>query len=107
MPTLSVGRKRARITLEQPSESVTSGEATVVWTTMATVWAEYEGLGGTALGIAAEADARFTIWYRSDILRTWRIGLSGTARKFVMVTPPQDRTGAKYEMVILAKEDLA
>jgi SPP1 family predicted phage head-tail adaptor len=101
------GDLRTLLTLEQPSETVVSGEATVVWTSMASVWAKYEGLGGTALGLSAEADARFTIRYRSDILRTWRIGLSGTARKFALVVPPQDRTGAKSEMVIFANEILA
>lgn len=107
-PSELVGLKNWQLTLESPADTVDgSGNATVVWTVAVTVWGEYEGLGGTILGTTAEGDARFTIWYRTDITPRWRIGLSGTARKFAIVTPPQDRDGRRYEMVILAKEILA
>ena len=103
-----VGTKNRRLTFEAPSDVVDgSGNATKVWTVVRSVWGKFEGLGGTILGTTAQGDARFTIWYASDITPRWRIGLSGTNRKFVMVTPPQDRDGLKVEMVILAKEILA
>ncbi len=109
MPSRSledVGVKNRRITLESPSQNVVSGNATPVWTTVRSVWAEFEGLGGTILGLTAEGDARFRIWYASDITPRWRIGLSGTTRKFV-IQSIRDPDGRKVEMVILAREVLA
>lgn len=102
----SVGSKNRRLTLESPSQTVASGVASQVWTSQASVWGQFEGLGGTILGTTAEGDARFTIWYRSDITPRWRIGLSGTNRKFA-IQSIRDPDGRKYEMVILAKEVLA
>lgn len=104
-PTRDVGSKNRRLTLESPSETVSSGDATVVWTTVRSVWGQFEGLGGTILGTSAEGDARFTIWYASDITARWRLGLSGTNRKFA-IQAIRDPDGMKYEMLVMAKEIL-
>ena len=105
-PSLEVGTKNRRVTLESPSQSVSSGNATVTWTTQGTVWAEFEGLGGTILGTTAEGDARFRIWFRSDITPRWRIGLSGTNRKF-HIQSIRDPDGRRNELIIFAREVLS
>jgi SPP1 family predicted phage head-tail adaptor len=100
--TLEVGTKKRRLTLESPSE--TGGDAAVTWTTVATVWAEMLGLGGTELsGIEATVDYRFKIWYRNDINPRWRLGLVGTTRKLQIISA-FDPDGRSYELLIVARE---
>jgi SPP1 family predicted phage head-tail adaptor len=96
-----------RVTLELPSQSIASGNATPVWTTQDTAWAKMEGIGGTFAGLTMEADFRFTLRYRTDVTPRWRIGLSGTSRKFTIVRPPQNEDGKRVDLVIYAKEILA
>jgi SPP1 family predicted phage head-tail adaptor len=107
MPDALIGQKNRRITFILPGETIASGEATPTETVLATVWAEMEGRSGFNRDeLLAEADYRFTIWYRPDVTTRHRIGLSGTARRFKIVVPPLDPTGLKKEMVVLAKEIL-
>lgn len=100
----AVGVKNRRFTLELPSQTVVSGVATPVWTTIATIWGEFEGLGGTLLGTTAELDARIRVWYRTDITARCRLGLSGTTRKFALQAPPRDPTGRKDELILAVRE---
>lgn len=96
-----VGPKGKRITLESPSE--TGGDSAVTWTTVATVWAQMLGLGGTEQsGIDATADYRFVVWFRSDVTPRWRIGIGATRKLYIQsITDPD---GLGYEMLILARE---
>lgn len=98
------GVKNRRFTLELPSQTVVSGVATPVWTTIATIWGEFEGIRGTLLGMTAELDARIKVWYRSDITARCRLGLVGTTRKFLLQGPPQDPTGRKDELILPVRE---
>jgi len=102
MHTLEGAIKKRRLTLESPSE--TGGDAAVTWTTVATVWAEMLGLGGTELsGIEATVDYRFKIWYRNDINPRWRMGLVGTTRKLQIISA-FDPDGRSNELLIVARE---
>lgn len=101
---MRAGELRHRVTLEAPAETVTSGEATVPWPVRATVWAAMEGLTGTDRGgLTAEAEYRFKIRYRSDVVPQWRVGLVGTSRKFGMLSVV-DPDGRRRELVIIARE---
>lgn len=107
MPDALVGQKNRRIQFITIGETIASGEASPTETVFATVWAEMEGRSGFNRDeLLAEADYRFTVWYRSDVNTRMRIGLSGTTRRFKIVTPPLDPDGLKKEMVVLAKEIL-
>jgi SPP1 family predicted phage head-tail adaptor len=103
------GTMNRRITLESPSE--TGGDAVVSYTTQATVWAEVEGLSGAnRTGLMAEMAYRFTIRFRADLvsptipITKWRVGMSGTTRKFQITQPPLDPDGNKTRMVVMAQE---
>lgn len=105
---MQAGKLRHRLTLEAPGETLASGEPTIPWTTQATVWGSMEGLSGTSrTGITAESGVRFRIRYRSDITARWRIGLSGTSRKFQLVSPPIDEEGRRRDLVLVTQEQFA
>ena len=101
---MQAGKLRHRLTLEAPSETVSTGEPTVPWPVQATVWGSMEGLSGSdRTGIVSETSYRFKIRYRSDITPRWRIGLSGTERKF-QIFSLVDPDGRRREQVIVAQE---
>lgn len=101
---IQAGKLRHRLTLEEPAETVSAGEATVPWPTRAEVWGAMEGLTGTNRGgVTAEVEYRIRIRYRSDITPRWRVGLKGTDRKFGLLSVI-DPEGRKRELVLLARE---
>lgn len=105
---MQAGKLRHRLTLEEPNESTNTGDAVIPWNVRATVWGAMEGLSGTTrTGIAAESGVRFRIRYRSDITARWRVGLNGTSRKFLLVSPPIDEEGRRRELVLITQEKLA
>lgn len=72
------GDKRHRITLMSPSTAVDAlGQATEVWTDVATVWAAAEPIRGREFFAAAQAQSqvqtRFRIDWRPDVLESWRV----------------------------------
>jgi SPP1 family predicted phage head-tail adaptor len=91
------------VTLEQPSE--TSGDAVVTWTVVGTDFVDMRGLGGSELsGLQAESNYHVRLRYRSDITARWRIGIAGTSRKLQVIGPPQDPTGRRQELLVMARE---
>ena len=72
------------VTLEAPSE--TSGDSAVTWTTVATVKALIEGVGGHDVAPDWQSDLRMMIAYRDDVSTDMRVGWG--ARKFKIVSPP-------------------
>jgi len=104
-----IGARNTLLTLEEPSETVVNGNATVVWTVRGTAWAKMEGLGGSEGDLSALGNYRFTTGFRRDVNITsrWRLGLKGTERKLQIAAPPQDPDGRRRELVIMATEILA
>lgn len=100
------GARNYQVTLEQSSQTVSSGDASQTWTTVDTVWAQMEAIGGRMIGVTMEADWRFTMQYRSDITSRWRLGLVGTTRKFNILSV-QDPDGRQFDLVAMTKEVLA
>jgi head-tail adaptor len=96
-------------TLEEPSDSVVAGEATVVWTVKGESWGSLEGTSGSEGRLSADGGYLITMRHRSDLTITsrWRLGLKGTAQKFSITAPPQDPDGRRREMLIRATEVLA
>jgi SPP1 family predicted phage head-tail adaptor len=95
---------RHMVTLEKPTEAVTSGEPSVPWPVQATVWAQMEGLSGSdRTGIVSETSFRFRIRHRADITPRWRLGLVGTVRKF-QIFSLVDPDGRRREQIIIAQE---
>lgn len=75
---LKAGPLRHRIRLDRPTyvQNTTTGEQTLTWVVVATVWARIEPLSAREF-IAAQANqseitARIVIRYRSDVLPSWR-----------------------------------
>lgn len=95
---MRAGELNQLFTLEEPSQSVVSGVATVVWTVRATVWGQLLAEDGGEDRLTATAKYRAKIRYRTDITSRWRLGRSGTARKLQILNPPQDPTGAREEL---------
>lgn len=98
------GKLRHRLTLEEPAETVSDGEASVPWPVRATVWGSMQGLTGVNRGgITAEVEYRIGIRYRSDVTPRWRIGFPGETRKLGIVSVI-DPDGRRRELTILARE---
>ncbi|HWP38943.1 MAG TPA: head-tail adaptor protein [Gemmatimonadales bacterium] len=101
---MRAGALRHQITLEQPAETIASGDASVAYTTVATVWAQLEGLVGTNRGgLTAEAEYRVRIRHRADVNPRWRLGIAGTNRKLGLLSAV-DPDGRGRELVLLARE---
>jgi len=88
------------VTLEQPSETVSAGVPAITWTTLATVQAQIEGMGGQDSGLLPEADYRILIAYRADVTPRMRVGL-GTRKFDVFSAVPDPR---RKMLVITARE---
>jgi len=102
---IAVGALRYRVTLEEPSNVVVNGNATIVWTVRATVWASFEADTSREARLTGEATYRIGLRYRGDVTARWRVGL-GASRKFTIVAPPQDPDGRRRELHVLATEIL-
>lgn len=108
MPSVNefAGVLNTQLTLEAPSETVATQHGTPNWRVQATVWGSMEGLSGTNGGaLIADAAYRFRIRHRSDVKPTWRVGLSGTNRKFPIISV-LDPDGRSRELVIIAREPI-
>ena len=103
------GQRNRLFSLEEPSETVVNGDATIVYTERGTAWMKMEWLSGTdRSGLTSEATYRLTGSHRRDVAITprWRLGLKGTTRKFEITGGPGDPDGRQRDMVITAKEIL-
>lgn len=104
---LRAGQLNHLFTLEEPTESVAAGEATVVWTVKGTAYGSLEADRGSEDRVTAQLGYLVTLRYRSDITARWRLGLKGTARKFQITAPPMDPDGRRRELQVRAIEVLA
>jgi len=105
---MRAGQLNTLVTLKKPSQSVTSGNASVTWTSQGNVWAKMRGIGGTPAGLTMEADYEFEVRFRSDVTPRWRLEMAGSpTRVFAIVRPPQDPDGKRVKVLIYAKEILA
>jgi len=94
----AVGDRRHRVTIVQPSETITRGEPVVTWSDVATRWASVEPLAGRELWNARQVQPdvthRVTLRYESGmaINTKWRLRLaSGRILDIVSVTRPEER----------------
>ena len=97
---MPAGARNHRFTVKQPTE--TSGDAAITEPTVATIWGELQGIGGTEAGLAAQGDYRIRTRYRSGL--TARMVLYEGSRKFQIVGPPVDPDGRRRELIITATE---
>lgn len=75
---MRIGKLRYRITIEQSSETQTVGEPVRTWTTFATVWADYEDLGGSEVSAGgqdqfATGQRRWEIRYLTGVSPRMRV----------------------------------
>lgn len=85
-----------RITLQSRSVVTDAlGQDTITWTDVATVWAEVVPLRGAELfaaqQIQAEHTLKFRIWYRTDVLTTWRLVWQARNHDITAVLPAGGR----------------
>lgn len=78
------GRLDRRVTIEQPAEARTgSGDVTVTWSTLATVWAEKRDVRGNETFLAnqrlAEVETVFRIRHRAGLSPKMRVTLAAEA----------------------------
>jgi SPP1 family predicted phage head-tail adaptor len=95
-PTTNIGALRHRVQLQARQAVVDDfGEPVPNWTTLATVWAHVELMGGRELFAAQqifpEANASITIRYRSGIDTTMRVLWGSRAFDIVHATDIDER----------------
>jgi len=100
------GELRRLFTLEEPSEVVVAGEATIVWTVKGTAWGSLEEDSGTEGRLTAAGTYRIKLRAQSVVTSRWRLGLTNPTRKFNILSPPMDPDGRRRELRILATEIL-
>lgn len=98
-----IGAMRDRVTIQTPSEVRSpSGETTLQWTTVATVWAQVEGLSARDLMQAQQANVLAThkvrIRFRTGISHLQRIIWKGRTME---IASASDRKNREYlEMLV-------
>ncbi|MFA6063875.1 MAG: phage head closure protein [Gallionella sp.] len=76
--SLQSGYLRHRVALQRPtySQNTSTGEQTLTWVDVATVWAAIEPLSAREFMAAqseqSQIDTRITIRQRSDVIASWR-----------------------------------
>lgn len=75
---MRAGKLRHRITIEQSTETQSVGEPVLTWSTFATVWADYEDMGGSEGAVGGQAQyaighRRYEIRYLTGLLPKMRI----------------------------------
>lgn len=102
------GKLRHRIEIQEPTETRSaSGQATVTWSTIATVWASVEPLRGreffASKQIQAQVDTRIRIRYISGLTPKMRI-LWGTRVYLIdSIINPEERN---IELQLMVREIL-
>lgn len=96
MKPVPIGQLDQRITLQSRSLAKSgTGQDTVTWSALATVWARVEHIGGKELlaryGIDAEQSVRFTIRRRNDLSAVNRISYQGQVYDIKALPPFQNR----------------
>jgi SPP1 family predicted phage head-tail adaptor len=103
--SLDIGRMRERVTIQSPSEvRGRSGQTTLQWSNLATVWASVEGLSSRDIMQAQQANVmathRVRIRHRDDVTHTHRIIWRNRTMEIASVT---DRMG-RETLELLARE---
>lgn len=103
--SLDIGKMRERVTIQSPSEvRGRSGQTTLQWSTLATVWASVEGLSSRDIMQAQQANVmathRIRIRHRDDVTHTHRIVWRNRTMEIASVT---DRMGREV-LEVLARE---
>lgn len=96
---------KERVTVQTPAESRSpSGETTLSWTTLATLWASVDGLSSRDILQAQQSNVlashKIRIRYRSDVTHVCRIVWRNRAMEIASVVPREDMT----VLEILARE---
>jgi SPP1 family predicted phage head-tail adaptor len=102
---VNIGKLRDRVTIQRPSESRSpSGETTLSWVTVATVWGSVDGLSSRDILQAQQANVvathKIRIRYRSDVVHTDRLICDGKTMEIASVVSRDNSTALE----ILAKE---
>jgi SPP1 family predicted phage head-tail adaptor len=100
-----IGKMRERVTIQSPSESRTpTGDTTLSWANVATVWASADGLSTRDILQAQQANLiathRFRIRYRPSVTHTQRLIWRGRTMEIASVVERDNRTALE----ILARE---
>jgi SPP1 family predicted phage head-tail adaptor len=103
--SLDIGKMRERVTIQSPSEvRGRSGQTTLQWSNLATVWASVEGLSSRDIMQAQQANVmathRIRIRHRDDVTHTHRIVWRNRTMEIASVT---DRMGREV-LEVLARE---
>lgn len=102
---MQAGKLRHRITIQNATETNTSGSLSQSWGTYATVWSAVEPLSGReyfqSQQVTAEVTTRFRIRYRSGVTPLMRI--SWDSRTFEIQSVIRDATNNR-EMVLMCRE---
>lgn len=96
---------KERVTIQTPSESRSpSGETTLSWDTLATLWASVDGLSSRDILQAQQSNVlashKIRIRYRSDVTHVCRIVWRNRTMEIASVVPRDDMT----VLEILARE---
>lgn len=102
---ISAGRMNERVGLLAPTEVRSpSGEASISFTTAATVWASVTGMSSRDILQAQQADViathRIFIRYRSDVTYEYRLSWRGKTLEVASIADRENRTMIE----ILARE---
>lgn len=102
----------SRITIQQTTPSRNAyGEETLVWSTLATVWAKVENkIGGSneaqeALRETSTNKVHFTIRYRSDIKPKMRISYNSEYYDILFLHEISDRRRKGYTLIVTEKKE--
>ena len=100
-----IGKMRERVTIQSPTEVRSpSGETTLSWATVATVWASVDGLSTREILQAQQANVvathKIKIRYRAGVSHTQRIIWRGRTMEMSSVVERDGRTSLE----ILARE---
>lgn len=95
--TIDIGRMRHRVVISSPTEvRGRSGQTTLQWNNLATVWASVEGLSSRDIMQAQQANViathRIRIRKRDDVAHTHRIAWKGRTMEIASVTPRGETT---------------
>lgn len=105
---MNIGKLDQRLTIQTFTESqTTSGEATLSWSTLATVWGSLHPLKGeeyfSAQKFEAAVTARIRIRYRADITPKMRVLHGSTVYEIVSVVDAESR-GFVTELMVFRRD---
>lgn len=103
---LATGAFRHRLTLQAPAQGAADarGHGPDTFVDVATVWGSAEPLRGREFFAAGQqqvqAEVRFCVRHRTDVLATWRVVWGGVA--YALTASPIDTQGARIQLELMA-----